>query len=160
MLDVIRARCSDGDAGYLVDLLARRKLPLHVLDVDLRDMGSPFLQGKMAKRGRRTELEGLIAERLETRSCEVLVDLVQTDPPRPSSSEPGVDPESIYVETDSDVKEFSEVSDIFKGNPLKGSRRLLVFVPFREAERERRLEERSRLRQQVTEVIQAWGEEA
>jgi HD superfamily phosphohydrolase len=162
VLDTILSQCAGTDASRLVERLASRRLPLQVCEMDLDKVGNLFLQGKLAKLDRRPELEGLIADRLGARASEVIVDLVQTEAPSPSSAEPGIDPEKIYVDTgEGEPEYFNKVSDMFGDNPLKGrKKRLSVFVPFKETEKQRRDEERKKLLEQVKGVMEAWGKEA
>ncbi len=159
-LDTILLQCKGTVAGELAERLTERRLPLQVCERPLTDV-SIFQQGKLAKPDGRLELEKRIADRLEVHESLVIVDLVQTDPPSPSSSEPGIDPEKIYVDTGGGEPEyFSKVSDIFRENPLQGTKRLFVFAPFKETEKERRTKERNQVEERVREVMEAWGKEA
>jgi HD superfamily phosphohydrolase len=158
--DTILAKCAGTDASRLVERLISRRLPLRVAEMDLESAGDLFLQSKLAKPDRRSELERRIADRLGAQPCEVVVDLVQTNPPRPSSTEPDIDPEAIYVETAAEVRPFKEVSDIFRENPLSGRRRLVIFVPFVGLGKDQRDGERERLSGQVREVMAEWRREA
>ena len=160
LLDTILARCKESSAALIAECLIRRRLPLHVLDVPLTDVGTMFLQGKLAKPERRRELEARIAARLRANPDLVIVDLVQTDPPSPASAEPGIDPDSIYVETDHGLKSFREVSDLFRHFPVGGTKRVVVFAPFRETEREARRKEREGLLGELKEEMEQWGKEA
>ena len=160
LLDAIMTECAGGDARELVSRLLSRKLPLRVCEMPLTQVGM-FLQGKLAKPERRSELEGRIADHLGVRRCLVIVDLVQTDPPHPSSTEPGIDPSSIYVDAgEVEPKSFGEVSDIFSGNPLGGTRRIVVYVPFHSAEKAGRERERKELSAEVEKMMERWGKEA
>ena len=161
VLDTILSQCKDTDAARLVDRLLSRRLPLWVYDLDLNKAGTVFLQGKLAKPDRRPELEKRIAEQIGALPIEVIVDLVETEPPSPSSAEPGLDPEKIYVDTGGgEPEKFSTASDIFRENPLKGTKRLVVFTPFKETEKGRRDEERKELSELVRGAMEAWGKEA
>jgi hypothetical protein len=160
VMDTIAARCRGTDAAGLVERLVSRQLPLRVCEVDLKEAGTMFLQAKLAKRDRRAELELRVSQLLGVRSCEVIVDLVETDPPRPSSTEPDIDPEKIYVEAISGPRPFRDVSDIFRENPLSGRKRLAVFAPFEAKRKAERDFERERLSERVREVMRTWGEEA
>jgi HD superfamily phosphohydrolase len=158
--DTILTKCGGTDSSRLVERLISRRLPLHVAEMDLESAGDLFLQSKLAKPDRRSELERRIADRLGAQPCEVIVDLVQTNPPKPSSTEPDIDPEAIYVQAETEVRPFSQVSDIFRENPVSGTRRLVIFVPFSGLARNEREEERERLSEQVREVMAEWGKEA
>jgi HD superfamily phosphohydrolase len=160
VIDTILARCHGTDAALLVNRLIGRRLPLHVCEMDLENAGDVFLQSKLAKPDRRSELEHRVADHLDVRPCEVIVDLVQTNPPKPSSAEPDIDPEAIYVETETEVRSFRQVSDIFRENPLSGRKRLVIFAPFSGVAKRQRDEERERLSEQVREVMAQWGKEA
>jgi len=160
LLDTILAHCRKSSAAPIAECLIRRRLPLRVLDVALTDVGTRFLQGKLAKPERRRELEARIAARLRANSDLVIVDLVQTDPPSPASAEPGIDPDSVYVETDHGLRSFREVSDLFRHFPVGGTKRVVVFAPFRETEREARRKEREGLLGELEEEMEQWGKEA
>lgn len=161
VLDTILSQCKDTDVAGLAGRLLSRRLPLWVCDMNLQEAGDLFLQGKLAKPDCRPELEKRIADELDAGPLEVIVDLVETEPPSPSSAEPGIDPEKIYVDTGGGEPEyFSNVSDIFRENPLQGTKRLVVFAPFKETEKERRTEERKQVAERVREVMEAWGKEA
>ncbi len=159
-LDTILSQCKGTVAGELAERLTERRLPLRVCEKPLTDV-SIFQQGKLAKPDRRAELEKRIAARLGVHESLVIVDLVQTPPPSPSSTEPGIDPEGIYVQTgEPEPTTFDKVSDIFGSNPLPGTKRLSVYVPFEASQRAERQEERERLSSEVSEVMDEWGEEA
>jgi hypothetical protein len=84
----------------------------------------------------------------------VIVDVLRTEPPRASSSEPAIDPEEILVHMPgAQPRKFHEVSEIFTENPLKGKDRLTIFGPFSSYTKTERDREREGLWGVVREVM-------
>jgi hypothetical protein len=154
LLDAITQQAPRSRAGRLLSAIRSRALSFEVLSVPLKQLPTLY-RGKIADRGEQQELEAQIAKDCSMDRDRVIVDVVRTEPPRPSSSEPAIDPEEILVDGGrGGPSRFHEVSDIFTENPLKGRDLVTFYAPLTGKRKSDREKERKRLRPLVKEVIE------
>jgi len=158
LLDEILERGASSRARRLVSALRLRRLPSHVFTKPLREFHTLY-QGSLKDRKEQDALEEKIANACSLDRDMVVVDLVRTEPPRPSSSEPSIDPQEILVDDGTDEpKRFSDVSTIFTGNPLTGKDDVTVYIPLGPTAGARR-RARKKMEPLVMDAIEARGKE-
>lgn len=160
LLTLVRNCMPDSQSARIADMLCLRELPRRVRQVRLKDL--PLFGQKRLRTGKDVcRLEHQLAERLGCDASLVIVDVVEAPLPRPSSLEPGIDLEDILVETGAGTAtKFSEVSQLFRGNPLTGTEDVLFCAPFTAVWKGKRDKERECLGQVVMEVLGAMGSDS
>jgi hypothetical protein len=154
LTDSIVARGGTSEAARLVSHLMSRRLSFRVLSMPL-DQLDPTYQKRFTTPSEQRQLEQRIASQCLTKmnTHRIVVDVVRTVPPRPSSSEPDIDPEEILVRTERAPCRFHQVSDVFARNPLIGKDLLAVYMPLAAEQREERQRERRALRRSIEAII-------
>jgi len=83
-------------AAKLVSCLNSRALSFSVLSIPLDRLGT-FYQSRVLTPAEQQELEKRVANKCSVDRDRVIVDVVRTEPPRPSSSEPAIDLDRDYA---------------------------------------------------------------
>jgi len=153
ILDAILSSGPDSRARKIIADLRARRLSFSVWSSPPRKL-NPFYQRKIAIPEERQKLETDIARACSVDKDRVVVDLIRTDPPQPWSFEPAIRPEEIYVHMGrGQPGTFDEVSDIFKGNPLRGQDTVTVYLPLTGDSKKERKGQRRTLEALVGKVV-------